>query len=371
MVRCLLLAIVLLGGASLTLAQQDNFSSVSGRIEQGTDAGNALPVTLPIELQVINSQRQVVQVLTVLTAPDGSFTFEGVPLSDSYVYVLQAEYAGVRQRTPVLTASQLDFVTFLLYDVTTNLDDIEIVGGRVQIDDVTISPDLGTTLVMILELQLKNWGDHIVFVSDNEPPYSLQVELPVGAYGIAEITSANSSGAEHLYIDTETDSFIPVVYDTVPLIPHWYQPNRIHLTYLISFGAEIIVDQPFPVPASNLEVWIPDDLESVQSDDITLMEEARLIGSQHYDIYQARPFDAGDSLIFSVIGQSPSSTPTTVPEESGSKQMTPDDESDTGILYLACIGGLGSLLAVGGWIWYRRRIALEELLAYDRDQETR
>lgn len=366
MKRCLLLLIILLGGVSMTLAQQDNFVQVTGRLVQGTSDGTALPATIPVELQVINRQRQVVQVLTVLTAPDGSFEFEGVPISESYLYVFLATHAGLQQRTPVLTADQLEFVTFLLYDLTDSLDDLEITSARLQIEDVSFNPELGTTLVMLMELETRNRGDRIIYVEDAEPPYSFSFELPVGTYGASEITPQESSSG-HLYIDDQSDGVIPVVYDLAPLIPHWYQPNRIHITYLLSFGAEVVIDQPFPVSVAELEVWMPAGLETVQSDDLELIEAARQTSSGRYDIYQGGPFEAGDSLILTASGQVQDATPTPTPVVSD-LSASDDEDTSSGMAYVLCGGAMLVVVGGGSWLWYRRRKKLEELLQYDRDQ---
>lgn len=333
-----------------TFAQESATLTVQGRIIQGTADGLPLPDNLPIELQVISVQEvRPIHTRTVLTQADGSFIFENVPrVQGQDFYLLYATYAGVQQYTPPLNANQVNFVSFPLYETTNQFNGVEIVGGNMQINQFTRVEGSGVNLEVIMELQVISRGDRILYNRQTTPPTSFSFGLPVGVYGVAEVTP-DSNTAQTLHIE---QGDISMVYDTLPLVPLWPRPRTLRVTYLLPYPKEAIIDQLFSVPVRNLEVWVPRDTVYLTGDAFSLTDEERTVapGIPPYRVYQQNaPLAAGENLIFMLSGE-----PTvTLPP---SREQILRDSANTGSRALIFgLGMAGILFLVGGFWWVRRR----------------
>lgn len=336
---------------SPTVAAQSNTLAIHGRIVKGTSDGQDLPTTLPIQLQVVNAANASASTtLTVLTTPEGNFTFEDVPrVTGSDFYVLFADYGGVRQRTPPFYPEQADFVSFVLYETTDQLDTAVIVKGTMQIDEFTVNPIAGISLAVVMELQVQNKGDRIIYappIADRPSPISFYFELPVGAYGVSEVTLEDAPTLTHLYIQ---DGAIPIVYDTLPLIPHWPRPSTIRVTYLLLYSQAAVIDQPFGVPIENFTIWVPRDTVYLTSEQFELIEDNHTLDASrpNYRVYQQTQPQA--NIIFTLSGQ-PTETLTNI------RRGTPNqsDNNDWSIIVLL-IGVFGLIVLGGTWLVWRRR----------------
>ncbi len=322
-------------------AQEDDRLDIQGRVELGTPAGTPLPENLPVELQVINvAEVRPVYVVTALTGADGSFVFEGVPaVTGSDVYILYATYDGIRQRSVPFYLEQTGFVTFVLYETTDQPDSLEITSGSIQIDEFTFIQSAGITLEVLMELEVFNRGDRIVT--------GFSFELPVGAYGVSEVTAENTTDT-HLSFESGA---IPVVTETVPIIPHWPQPVTIRVTYLLPYPQGAIIDQLFPIAVSGIELRVPDDTVEVTSDYFEPSYEERTSEFTYRVYQQSRELNAGESLIFTLSGK-----PTQALNDP--TQITIANDNDTNWAGALIAAVLGVALLIGGgtwWVWTRRK----------------
>lgn len=340
---------------SPTATAQDTTLDIHGRIVKGTRDGRDLPATLPVELQVVSATSATANTtLTVLTDAEGNFTFADVPrVLESDFYVLFAEYAGVRQRTAPFYPEQANFVSFILYETTDQLDDAVIVNGSMQIDEFALNPIAGITLEVVMELQVQNQGDRIIYAPptpERSSATSFHFELPVGAYGVSEVTPEDAPSLTHLYIEMDS---IPVVYDTVPIIPHWPRPSTIRVTYFLLYSQEAVIDQPFASEVKAFTVWVPRDTVYLSSEQFTLIEDDRAldVSRPNYRVYQLH--QPQSHLVFTLSGQPTETLTNTRPNT----QTSASDEE--GLPLIGILITFFGMLAVGGaWlVWRQRRLA--------------
>ncbi len=340
-------------------AQQAELIRVEGRVERGTPTGPALPTNLLIELRAVNAANATsFQTLTAFASADGSFVFENVPkLSDNNFYILYTTYDGMRQNTQPLFADQMSFVVFLVYAVVSEPIGVEIVNGSIQIDEFAQITDGGTNLVVVMQLEVVNRGDYIIY--DLETGTSLALELPVGAFAVDEVTSERTPNSRYLRIE---DGTIPIVRDTIPLIPGW-PAHTIRVTYLVPYPASAVFDQPFPVKAANLRVWVPAENVYIDSTMITLVEESKSLAPQRplYDVYQAETLQPNQSLIFTLQGE-----PLGGPRRFSTTPSTRSD--DEGLQQILIMMGIGLLILFGGVVWWVLRARHASLTAVLEEQ---
>lgn len=286
----------------LVTAQQAETITVEGRVERGTADGLPLPQNMVVELRVVDTDNiEGVQTLTDVIEDDGSFRFENVPrVEGNDFYVLYTTYDGLRQNTQPISVEQADFVVFLVYETTTDTSALDVLDGYIQIDEFAQIRESGTNLSIVMELEMVNRGDKIVY--DPAQGYSVSFELPVGAYGVDEIVpESRPEGYRQLRIETGT---IPVVHETVPLIPNW-PVHTIRLTYLLLYPGSAVLDQPFPFRVEQLEVLLPSDEVFVTSEMLIKTEEQRFVarGRPLYDVYSLASPLANQSLVFTLQGE--------------------------------------------------------------------
>ncbi|PJF44069.1 MAG: hypothetical protein CUN55_05850 [Phototrophicales bacterium] len=357
----LLLGLGLLLGGTIQSAQAQQSSTirVEGRVERGTPNSIPLPSNMLIELQAIDAATATpLQTLTTFADANGHFIFENVRrLSGNNFYILYTTYDGLRQNTQPLFASQMNFVVFLVYEVRPDPVGVEIVGGSIQIDEFANITDGGTNLVVLMQLEIVNRGDYIIY--DQESGTSLAIELPVGAFSVDEVTPEQTPNLKHLQIE---DGVIPIIRDTIPLIPSW-PTHTIRVTYFIPYPDSAVFDQPFPVKTSNLRIWIPAESVFVESTHISLAEEDQILSPERppYDVYeQVGSLQPNESLVFTLQGEPPKSTS----RRYGLPNTSEEDEKSA-VQRILIIVGIILLAIVGFVVWWSlraRQAHLDEVL---------
>jgi hypothetical protein len=327
-------------------AQQSSTTTLSGRVERGTDGGRALPDNMPLELRIIDPQTLTrSEPFTTIAAPDGSFTFENIPvLEGNDFYLLYTSYAGFRQQTRPIFEEQSDFVVFLVYETTTVTDGLEVTGGYIQVDEFARIAQTGTNLSVVMELQIVNRGDRIVY--DPETGTSLSFELPVGAYGVDEVIFEDEDRAVAQRLRIE-EGVIPIAHETTPLIPGW-PTHTIQLYYLIPYGGEAVFDQPFPLRIESLELLIPEDSVFIDDAAFAPTDETRFIAEERplYEVYALHePLAAGENLIFQMQGDP-------LPTNTANNTSTNATESeDSNVQRVVLFVGIGLFLVFVFVMW--------------------
>lgn len=350
--------------ADATTQRQFGPITINGRVEVGTEGGRPLPANLPLELRIIDTETLTRSApITTIVRPDGSFEFTSVPaLEGNDFYLIYATYAGFRQQTRPIFAEQAEFVVFLVYETTTATDGLQVIDGYIQLDEFARIAETGTNWNIVMELQIVNRGDKIVY--DPETGTSLSLELPVGSYGIEEVIFGEEQQAlpQRLRVD---EGFIPVVHETTPLIPGW-PTHTIRLYFLMSYPGEAIWDQPFPLHVEELELLVPEDTVYIEEDLLIQTDETRFIAPErpNYTVFElSEPLKAGESLIFSMQGDPlPSATNT-------ASVSTSQDDDSSGLQQVLLIVGGALFLVFLFVVWAvvrSRQAALVEMTEQDK-----
>jgi hypothetical protein len=357
------------GGQSGTQAFQNQTMSVSGQLIQGTPDGLPLPEAMELELQVINiSDVEVLSRHQTVSTADGSFVFADVPryIQDDVIYTVVARYDGVEQFSDSYTAESASFIEMPIYETTSSLDDVSIAEGNFLItfldlpaEVATNTPLRQTEISILMELNLVNQGDHIVYQHAPEgdiPSHSIGIELPVGAYNIAQQDPLNPRFSIE-------GGIIPVIYDQIPIPPG--KVHRIVISFFTDYNNGAVIDQVFPVPASGLQILIPEETVQISSDHFS--RQADVLASENeerYQVYeQIGTLGRNESLIFTIEGR-PSRTINTAQADTSSAQQRDEEETEesSGINLVLVVGislGLFGLL-IGIIIWQRKRATLAD-----------
>ena len=338
-----------------TVAAQTNAITVQGRVIVGTANGSPLSDGLQLELQLIDADSvQATSTYTTIIESDGRFAFTNVPpIQGNDFYLIYTTYDGFRQSTRPFQSDQANNIVFHVYETTGQLDDIVITNGVMQIEEFSFLRGSGVNIEVILELEVENRGDQILY--DGSTAFSF--ELLVGAYGYSEVTTEGST-ATHLRFE---EGIIPIVKDTIPLNPDW--PKRtVRVSYLLEYNEGAVIDMRFPVPVENFDLLVPKDTVDLKGDTMRSTGEERPgIGSSiTYRLYrQLDTIQPNESLIFSLEGR-PTETVTNDPRSA----LRNSKEDEEGASAVTLFGGfLVIALIFGGawWVWRRRKLASSDL----------
>lgn len=333
--------------------------TVEGRIIQGTVDGSPLPSDLPVDLLLINrAEGTLFQRLRATAAADGSFVFNNVPrLDDSFLYTVITTYFGFEQNSPPLTAAEMTFIEFPVYETTSSVENVAILEGNIFIDFVglpvgeigenreyTISELREAELQVVLDLTLLNTGDRVVYAlqQGKDQIYrnmSFALELPVGAYNIGQEGEDPSSLRFQI-----VDDIIPVVYDTLPIVPN--RTHNIRLSFFLPYENGAVIDQIFPVNTAGILLWIPENTVEIQSDQFNLLADTEMRDGTSYLVYsQEAPLPPTQNMIFTIAG-----IPTL--DSASQASAAKAEENNISIVPLV-VAGFAVILVIIGIIWMR------------------
>lgn len=353
----------LLGAAVAPTSAQQSLT-IQGQALVGSLNGTEIPANLSVQLQMVSVRDGLLQTQSVTANTDGTFTFANVPrFGPEIFYILSAVYAGLRQSTPPFSAEDVDelgTIELRLYEITDQLDQVEISQATTQID---FSDVKRVGLKILLELQVFNLGDRIPQYPSADPTRlaSLHFELPVGAYSIAP---EGELGDQRFIIQ---EGVIPVIYDTQPIFPNWPAPHVIRVSYFLPYEESAIIDQVFPVVIDSFSVWVPEDEIQVTGNQFERGEDQKPEGSRlTYHVYEQKvPLPANANLMFTLEG---------VPTLSATTKSDASEEG--GAAWVALLVALSSLVIGGGigyWVWASRRktaLALMDDLSSDNTRSS-
>lgn len=315
--------------------------TLNGTLVNGTE-GADIPESLTIVVRLVDldSNNQPVETFTTETesSSDGSFSLADIPIGG--FLSIETEYVGIRQfnilPTSTVTDETVDF-EFIIYELTDDPSNIEIVGTEYLIDAIT-AEQASLTFQNIL---VENKGDRIYMGSDE---YSVEIPLPVQATGPA----IEALGAlEDRFIRVEEDGRI-IFRDTSPIFPGREQYN---LSYGHPYNATMTITQSFPYLIHEHNVYVAQstgllvDSETLSpSTPITLQET----GTSYNGYISSESLDAGEVITFRVYDDPniPRTTSTT-----SDTTATSTDENSFVQENANFILGLGVLLIIAGSIY--------------------
>lgn len=340
--------------------------TVRGRLVQGTAGGDPIPGDLPLDLYALDPHGALIDIYETTSADDGTFEFANVARGRGYIYLVQANYANVPQgaQIPAIQGNEQTLETdVILYERTTDRSSVAVRWAQMLINYAPIN-EFG--LEVWLRLELANTGDEIVVTDEfaaNNWPVSVEIELPVGAFGIQPMQTEGSQRYEVI-----VEEGVPIVRDTWPLRPG--QPHSITVAYYLPYTDGAVLEQGFGYPVLDATVLLPNDTVTLASAQLDVEGDWRyrvmaggarvselapgeeIDPERDFSLVKAhdllQPLRADDHLIFELIGR-----PTrTLDVMTTSSQ--PGDSATDPLPYILAGAGL-AVIALAGVLFLRQR----------------
>ncbi|MCL0043996.1 carboxypeptidase-like regulatory domain-containing protein [Dehalococcoidia bacterium] len=158
-------------------------TTVSGHITNGT-AGSIPPSDgVSVQLHVYRANSNDTESLTTVTDSNGRYTIDRVPIDNVTSYMISTTHLGLSYHTTLSPEDNLTDIELLVYQSTSNLDQVFVVGNTL----IILGIEETSKTVSIMEIvAITNDGDR-VFVPDitqNRPMGFLRFPLPPGAINL-------------------------------------------------------------------------------------------------------------------------------------------------------------------------------------------
>ena len=303
--------------------------AISGKLTgsvSGTNVAN-LPVTLRgYDHASDASGPQETLTMTGVTDTSGAYSFEGVEMKESRIYVTEVVYKDVTytSEAAIVETGKTELVIPALKVYDTTNDYSTLVFDQVHI----FAPIQDQTLQVICVYAFSNSGDKTIIVgSTTEVP--LFIKLPAGAQNVG----------------------FDITQDSAPLLPvqggfamkPTTTPYGFVVYYTLTYNGKARVSQPFALPASSILVLVPDGV-TVKSDQLKQGTVQTFQGADYRE-YLGTSIKNGETLTFDMSGKAKSSG---------------TSSSSTQNLLIG-LGGLGLVLILAGiWMYIRSRKTHEE-----------
>jgi mono/diheme cytochrome c family protein len=263
------------------------------------------------------------EVLTLSTTAnaDGSFTFPGVAMPASRIFLAQVEYGGIQYRTDFGVAAAGSTTIALpplkLYEASDDL-------SRLKVDQVHVYTDFATAgTVQVLEIfAFSNSSGSSVIISPDGVSIPF-IKLP--------------EGAQNTGYEPGQDSAPFVAAGSGLAVPPSDKPYSIIAFFNLPYSRKLDIKQPMAIDAPSVLLLVPDGMKVGGSR--LAAKGLQVIQNNNYQEFLASGLKAGDDLAFSISGSPRASSATGL-------------DAQQGLL----IGGgvLGLALIVVGIFLYRR-----------------
>lgn len=254
--------------------------------------------------------------------PDGTFTFENVPLSSGRTFVATLEYGGVEYLSSMVTAGATDqTLDMTVYEPATDSSALSVDRWH-----IFLSFDRPGVVQVIEMWIISNLGNHVVVPAAPESP-ALSFTLPEDAINLQFQDGQLGDGR---YLQTPNG-----FGDLRPILPGVGQFQAV-FAYDLPYSRRLKLSRPTDLPVFSALVMVPKGVR-VKSD---LLQEGdeRLFNGTTLIVYRSQPLLAGSTLDLEIAGMPRGSTTT------GLQSL------------LLFIGVLGvALILTGGYIFWRGR----------------
>ena len=274
----------------VTPTPSQQFGVVTGVIENGT-AGAAVPPQLDVILFVIDTSGQEVFTTTV-TADNGVFRVEDVPIQPNYAYFASAAYfdvtfiATLSLGEDLASAAAPLSLPLMIYEITNDPSVIEI--------DLLLNQAASRTdgaLDNLLVVRFYNKSDRVY--REPEP-------LSDGRYGAVGIYLPE--GAVPVGLDSSRyvwNNEAHRLLDTLAVIPE--TEHIMHVTYVVPLQDRIVYEYAVDYPVTNQpELMLNPGEFIVDSDQFEVQGVLQFTGGTFED-YLAQPLNANDTLRFDLL----------------------------------------------------------------------
>ena len=319
-----------------TVVAQEGFGSVSGTVENNTDAD--LPSDFKITLRGFehstdpSSGPQEVFTEEGAVNADGTYSFENVEMPENRIFISEVEVDGITMQSGygIVEAgtSSLTLPPLIIYGMT---DDTSLL----VMDEVRMFLDYGDTDVQVFGVySFHNPSDQTVLVELKDGTEIPFIKNPEGTI---------SQGYEALqdsqpFVRTDKGLAIPPSENAYGLISFTSVPKQ----------ETFDVSQPFILPVASLTVFVP---EGVTAESTALTDEGvQTIENFNFQVYSSLNVPEGSIIKFTVKGE---------PKESSATSTDATAGTNRNLLYGAGALGVAFILA-GAWLYLRDRNRVDE-----------
>lgn len=278
-------------GNEATTIPQPGFGTVSGLIENKT--GVSLPSNLVVTLRAFehdaadpNAGPVEVATFEGTVNADGGFQFENVELPTDRIFLAEVTFDGVPLQSGFGIVEEgmqsLTLPTLALHPTTQD-------ASILQMDDMQVIFEFSTDAIQIYNLySFRNTSEKTLVVRLNEIGEISFIEFPKGSSGFGYEPTQDSAK----YIPLENGFAIPPSDIPYGLIAISSLPNN----------GQINFSQGFVLPIASVTVYAP---EGSQANGPQLADfGVQSIQEFRYHVYQADAMNAGETLEFTLIGES-------------------------------------------------------------------
>jgi mono/diheme cytochrome c family protein len=261
-------------------------ASIVASVSLGSGASESSPpADLEVTLHGFDGQQEVVTQTGTLDA-DGSVNFPDLEVVSGRLFIVSAEYQGVRYVSDVshLTGpGQTTKLPLTLYDTTTDTSAVRASRLHILLD----FPSDGVMQVIELWV-LSNTGDHTVVASDSG---GLTFSLPAGANNIS---FQDDSVAQ---LATRTSDGFSL---GMPLRPG-QESAQLIFSFNLPYQGGADFHQPLAYPVDGVTVLLPDGGPAVAGGSVQ-DQGVQDLGGSSYHQYNLQSFDAGGAIDMQVAG---------------------------------------------------------------------
>lgn len=361
------------GQPSTPAATTGEVLAVTGRLVQGTASGDPIPADQPVSLFVLDGSGAEILNLESTASADHTFRFEDVPRSSSYIYIVWINYDDIPQGAqihPIQGDEEEISTDVTLYERTDSHDTVGVTWAQVLLNYAPMN-EFG--LEVRLDIELLNTGDRIVANENDDQgplPISVEIELPVGAFGIQPMQMQENPRYRVDLVDN-----VPIVQDTWPLRPN--QAHKITVLYYLPYENGAVIEHFFDFPVMDAAVLVPNDTVTFSSDQfddegsfryralsgglrVSELEPGVEVDSDDATLlrtYQlAAPLRRDQRLTFTLEGRP---TRTVTQTSTGSSAATAKEDKGALDMLPYFLAGLGAaVIAMAGVLWWRQRRAV-------------
>lgn len=299
---------------------------VTGKVTNGTAASPA-PANVSVTL-LVTAENTTVFNLETLTAADGSYQFNDVPIVTGYAYVAAAVYRDRIFNSPFVVGDAAATTISLpinIYELTEDPSVLSISSSEAQVSAQ------GSTLEVRQVIHFNNNSDRLYTTSKDLGDGrfgSVLISLPPGA----QVVSLDN---QTRYIESPSDF---TVLDTSPILP-----GNVHvviIAYIIPYdGGAALIEQPMNYPFSGkAQLLVAPTSLMVKSEQLPPIDE-QTIGDRQYKNYEAvLQLKAGEIIRYEISGAAAASN--------SASAVVPEGSSNTVLILLTALIGMGIVATV-------------------------
>ncbi|HSQ40344.1 MAG TPA: c-type cytochrome [Anaerolineales bacterium] len=271
--------------------------------------------------------------LTTLTDANGNYTFTGLEMPETRIYIADAQYQGVTYNSELATVtagvSEMVIPPFTMYETTADYSTLSFSQAHFFVDIAD-----RTAQVIGVYTFSNTGGETIVVESTMGVPF---LKMPADAQDVGFQLSQDSAPL------LETQGGFAISPSETPY--------GIVAFYTLPYDNKVQIDQPFALPASSVLVLVPNGVK-VKSDQLTEGASRSFQGAD-YDSFSGGPLKSGDTLTINLSG---------APKAAGTTE--PNSQQNL----LIGMGALGLVLILAGvWMYLRDRNRPDEEM--DEEEE--